>query len=82
MELSRNFELRERRQCRGTSGDCFSAKAKVANEPQCRPAFSVQHRGVTFNALNRRFAVDLSGARGATSEKRSPINSHGCKSTT
>ena len=26
-------------------------------------AFGFQHRGDTFNALNRRFAVDLSGAR-------------------
>ena len=25
--------------------------------------FGFQHRGDTFNALNRRFAVDLSGAR-------------------
>ena len=29
----------------------------------CRHAFSVQHSGDTFNALNRHFTVDLSGAR-------------------
>ena len=30
---------------------------------QCRHAFAVQDRGVILNARNRRFAVDLSGAR-------------------
>ena len=37
--------------------------ANAANAPQCRQATAVQHRGVTSNALNRRFAVNLSGAR-------------------
>ena len=38
-------------------------RAIVVNAPQFPQASSVQHRGDTFNALNRRFAVDLSGAR-------------------
>jgi len=43
----------------GTSGNCSAASAKVANEP----AICVSGARVTLNAWNRRFTVDLSGAR-------------------
>jgi len=43
----------------GTSGNCSAASAKVANEP----AICVSGPRVTLNAWNRRFTVDLSGAR-------------------
>ena len=48
---------------RGTSANHSAARAKVANVPQCRQTFVLQHRIVTLIARNRRFTVDLSGAR-------------------
>ena len=35
----------------GTSGNCSSVKAKVANAPHCRQAFAVRYSGVTLIAL-------------------------------
>ena len=63
MESSRYFHLRQRRSGRGTSGNCYAARAKVANVQKCRLPFVFQDRCVTLNAQNRRLAVDLSGAR-------------------
>ena len=48
---------------REVGGNHSAARAKVANVPQCRQTFVLQHRIVTVIARNRRFTVDLSGAR-------------------
>ena len=48
---------------REVGGNHSAARAKVANVPQCRQTFVLQHRIVTLIARNRRFTVDLSGAR-------------------
>ena len=48
---------------RGTSANHSAARAKVANVPQCRQTFVLQHRIVALIARNRRFTVDLSGTR-------------------
>ena len=62
MGFSCYFPPCEHRRGGGVEGNCSAARAKVANEPQCRQAFAVQPRSVTLNGWNRRFAVDLSGA--------------------
>ena len=48
---------------REVGGNHSAARAKVANVPQCRQTFVLQHRIVKLIARNRRFTVDLSGAR-------------------
>ena len=48
---------------REVGGNHSAARAKVANVPQCRQTFVLQHRIVTLIARNRRFTVDLSGTR-------------------
>ena len=62
MEPLRSLPPCEHRRGGGVEGNCSAARAKVANEPQCRQAFVLHHRIVTLIARNRRFTVDLSGA--------------------
>ena len=64
MEPFRSLPLREHRRGQGSRRKPLrSERAKVANVPQCRQTFVLQHRIVTLIARNRRFTVDLSGAR-------------------
>ena len=64
MEPFRSLPLREHRRGQGSRRKPLrSARAKVANVPQCRQTFVLQHRIVKLIARNRRFTVDLSGAR-------------------
>ncbi len=41
----------------------FRSKGEGRQCATMSPGFAFQHRAVTLNAWNRRFAVDLSGAR-------------------
>ena len=62
---------------REVAGNHSAARAKVANVPQCRQTFVLQHRIVTLIARNRTESPLHSGFVGrphATLEKRSPIN--------
>ena len=62
---------------REVAGNHSAARAKVANVPQCRQTFVLQHRIVTLIARNRTESPLHSGFVGrppATLEKRIPIN--------
>ncbi len=63
MEPFRSLPLREHRRGQGSRRKPLRGEGESANEPQCRQTFVLQHRIVTLIARNRRFTVDLSGAR-------------------
>jgi len=63
MRIACYFQLHDHRREQGNKRKLLLSKGEGRQCATMSLSSAFQHRGDTFNALNRRFTVDLSGAR-------------------